>query len=198
MFTNNLNDSELLSPNIGLERGMVKLVPFKAEWSMYARNEIMNLVSVLKNITGGVEHIGSTSIPGMFAKPIIDIAIGLYRIGDWELCVAMLYKFNYFYYGNKKRCGGHILFKDYNGKSLYFLHIVPFDSYSWRTYLYLRNYLIENEQARNRYNELKMQLQEKYPENRRMYTKGKKQFIVELKKEAILWVKSRQTKCIAL
>jgi GrpB-like predicted nucleotidyltransferase (UPF0157 family) len=62
---------------LGLERGLVKLEPYNDKWSKLFDKERELLSSQLKDLIIEIEHVGSTSIEGLFAKPVIDIAIGV-------------------------------------------------------------------------------------------------------------------------
>jgi GrpB-like predicted nucleotidyltransferase (UPF0157 family) len=66
---------------LGLERGLVKLEPYNDKWSKLFDEERELLSSRLKELIIAIEHVGSTSIEGLFAKPIIDIAIGVSSLG---------------------------------------------------------------------------------------------------------------------
>ena len=62
---------------IGLKRGTVKLLPHNPKWSEVFEKENKILVRALNGLVVDIQHIGSTSIPGIPAKPIIDISIGI-------------------------------------------------------------------------------------------------------------------------
>ena len=62
---------------IGLDKNSVKVVPYDATWKDEFEKEKVILKNLLKDFDVRIEHVGSTSIPGLSAKPIIDIALGV-------------------------------------------------------------------------------------------------------------------------
>ena len=62
---------------IGLKRGTVRLAEHDPEWEQLARETIGRLRCVLGSVAKDIQHVGSTSIPGIKAKPIIDIAVAV-------------------------------------------------------------------------------------------------------------------------
>lgn len=66
----------------GLKRGTVKLCPHQKEWDEIARDTIEHLKRLLGDRAFDIQHVGSTSIPGIWAKPIIDIVVAADRPED--------------------------------------------------------------------------------------------------------------------
>ena len=62
---------------VGLQKNSVAVYPYDEEWPIEFEKEKKILEGILKNFDVEIEHVGSTSIPGLSAKPIIDIAIGV-------------------------------------------------------------------------------------------------------------------------
>ena len=67
---------------LGLKRGTVKLVPHQNEWAKEAEKTIEELKHLLGNIAVDIQHIGSTAISSIHAKPVIDIAVGVCDLKD--------------------------------------------------------------------------------------------------------------------
>lgn len=127
--------------------------------------------SVLSKRFGGlaksVEYYGSIVVPGMRAKPIIDILVGILLVEDWVACEAPLERLGYDYAANAGVPGHHIFGRGRNNTGrTHFVHIVGFMGDEWRWNLALRGlrvaYVAEKERAaaaapegRVRYNELK-------------------------------------------
>ena len=80
---------------IGLTRGRVKLVPSHAKWSALYESEAKHLRNILSNIIIDVQHIGSTSVPGLYAKPIIDIAVSVKKLFNINNNINNLAAFGY-------------------------------------------------------------------------------------------------------
>ena len=71
---------------IGLKHNQNFLVDYDPEWPFLFEKEKVRLQNVLASIPRGIEHFGSTAIPGLPAKPIIDILIGILPLSDWAQC----------------------------------------------------------------------------------------------------------------
>ena len=82
---------------IGLQRGSVKLFPYSVEWqSLFAEEERVLRASIGTYVMD-IQHVGSTAIPGLEAKPIIDIAVAVRRLEDVERCIKPLECLGYEY-----------------------------------------------------------------------------------------------------
>ena len=77
---------------IGLKRGTVKQIAHQNEWDREAKRTIEELKRFLGNTAIDIQHIGSTAISSIHAKPIIDIAIGVYDLIDIMPYIDMLGK----------------------------------------------------------------------------------------------------------
>ena len=67
---------------LGLKRGSVKLISHQEEWDKIAENVILELKQLFGNAAVDIQHVGSTAIHSIYAKPIIDILIGLHDLND--------------------------------------------------------------------------------------------------------------------
>jgi len=84
---------------IGLKRGLVKLEPYQEKWRNEAKQTIADLKSLLGDTAVDIQHIGSTAIPAIHAKPIIDIAVGVCDLKDIIPFIPLLENHNYIYRG---------------------------------------------------------------------------------------------------
>ena len=82
---------------IGLERGTVRLCDHETEWENEAAHTISRLRGILGDVVRGIEHVGSTSIKNIKAKPIIDIALAVERFGDILAYEAKLLAQGFYY-----------------------------------------------------------------------------------------------------
>ena len=81
---------------IGLLKGFVKVEKYNPKWQEEFKKEKKNLKKVFGNVALSIEHIGSTSIVGLSAKPIIDIAIGVDSLKDISKVKEKILKFSYY------------------------------------------------------------------------------------------------------
>ena len=80
---------------LGLQRGTVKLVPYNVEWAVLFQDEKEVILSLLGDEILGIEHVGSTSISGMIAKPILGLMVAVESIDDYESLTLELEKIGY-------------------------------------------------------------------------------------------------------
>lgn len=159
---------------LGLERGTVRLAPFSKEWKRLYGKERKLLCSLLDGIMVAIEHIGSTAIPNIPAKPIIDIAIALKSADGIQRCIEILPKHGYEYRGEYGLPGRHFFTKN----STHHLHVVVQGCPHWDRWLVFRDYLTQNAQSADDYSKLKQKLAEEFAKDRDTYTKSKGGFIV--------------------
>lgn len=161
---------------IGLKRGSVKVVPYKKKWSEEFEKEKKRILEVCGDNVIAVEHIGSTSVPGLTAKPIIDIAIGIKRLKDAESLLKPLSRVGYHFY---KKFQQQRLFvaKGPDEQRTHYLHIMRHNGAKWQTDQLFRNYLRTHLKEIDRYATLKEKLAKQYPDDRQAYADGKDAFI---------------------
>lgn len=156
----------------------VTIVEYDTEWPSLYEKEKGEIIGAIGRIVRSIEHIGSTSVPGLAAKPIIDIMAGVDSEAEADRCVAMLADIGYddvtpqpenpdWYYCLGKRLD-----------SMYcHLHLVRQGSAFLEDHLLFRDYLRENLQTAGEYHELKKELAARYKNDRPGYNLAKTDFI---------------------
>jgi GrpB-like predicted nucleotidyltransferase (UPF0157 family) len=129
-----------------------------------------------------IEHVGSTAICGIAAKPIIDIAAAVREAADAGRCVRPLEKIGYEYRGEGGIAGRYYFVK--GEPRTHHLHMVELGSDFWRSHLTFRDYLRTHRGAAEEYERLKRELAVKHERDRGAYTEGKSMFIREVLKRA--------------
>jgi len=107
---------------IGLQRKIVKLVPYSPEWPRLFAQEERLLRAAIGAYVVDIQHVGSTAIPGMEAKPIIDIAVALRRLEDVEKCIEPLERLGYEY--DEEHPDRHFFVKGDPSRRTHYLHMV--------------------------------------------------------------------------
>ena len=160
---------------IGLQRGIVRLSGYNPEWQRIFAVEAESLRELLRDYVLEIQHVGSTSIKGLTAKPIIDIAASIRKIEDARQCVAPLESVGYEYKGENGIPERHFFVKGIPRK--FHLHFVVKDGELWRNYIKFRDRLRENAELKNEYARLKKDLAKRFEQDRAAYTESKKPFI---------------------
>ena len=166
------------SSGTGLKRGSVQVVRYRAEWKDIYLSEVDRIKACVGDMTIKIEHVGSTSVRGLVAKPIIDIAIAVESRKDMLLIVERLLNAGYIDGGDQGRAGGYLVERDSNlGVRILHIHIVKKTDVQWRNYIAFRDCLRRDKGVRNEYACLKKALAQRFPEDRKLYTDGKAEFI---------------------
>jgi GrpB-like predicted nucleotidyltransferase (UPF0157 family) len=165
---------DFAAAGLGLQHGTVRLVPAEDAWASIARALATDISRVLDDHAVVVEHIGSTAIPGLLAKPIIDLAVALRPEAVVEEIAEPLSGLGWIYRGDAGEDGGWVfVMDDAPWHRVAHAHGVAFGSPQWVRYLQLRDLLRESAAARQAYAEAKQSLAARFPDGRSEYTAGK-------------------------
>ncbi|BCB03685.1 GrpB family protein [Bacillus sp. KH172YL63] len=157
----------------------VQLVPYDPKWQTQYHQEKNNIVSALGRSLKGIEHIGSTSVEGMDAKPIIDIMVGVKNLGEVDSLIEPLGNIEYTYIHKPELINRRFFRKGGWRSGTCHLHICQFGGSEWHEKLLFRDYLREFPESAEQYARLKRNLATLYQFDRPRYTKEKEPFIME-------------------
>jgi GrpB-like predicted nucleotidyltransferase (UPF0157 family) len=160
---------------LGLTRGEVLLLPHNEEWHRLVDAERTQLVDAAGGQILSVEHIGSTAVCGISAKPILDIMVGIPEFLPQLPFREALEKLGYEYKGENGIPERHYFGKG-EPRSIH-LNIVRFGGDFWLSHIAFCDYLKQNSDATREYERLKLSLAERFPNDRESYTNGKVKFI---------------------
>lgn len=170
---------------IGLKRGTVKLLPHNPKWADLFETEKKILLKALDGLVVDIQHIGSTSIPGIPAKPIIDISIGIKSMRNSKSFIKIFEDLGYEY---RPEFGGpniQLLFvKGPEEKRTHYIHLMKYNGSIWKNDLAFRDFLRGNKARAKEYAKLKEELAKKFVDDRTSYTSSKGNFIHETIKMA--------------
>ena len=174
---------------VGLDRDKVVLHPYTEEWVKEFEKEKEILTNLLKGIECKIEHVGSTSIKGLSAKPIIDIAIGTNDV-ETAIVIGDILKENNYDVENQLDTKGEI----FVGKGsvtcrTHYIHIQKIGSTYWNNFMYFKTYLLDHPETVKEYEHLKKELSVKYQDDRKKYTASKNEFISSVLEKAKIMYK---------
>ncbi|HQM97372.1 MAG TPA: GrpB family protein [Clostridia bacterium] len=174
---------------IGLKKGIVKLHKHKKQWKKIASDTIVSLYKVFGDTAVDIQHVGSTSIVNIKAKPIIDIAVAVNNFDNVKLLIPSLEDIGVIYKPNVIIAGEmYFVIKGLeNGIFTHHIHVVLSDSKEWINYINFRNYLNAKPAVAKQYEDLKINLMKRYKHNRLAYTEGKSELINRILKSAFSW-----------
>ena len=161
--------------------GPVIIVDYDPDWPILYEKEKQQILEAVGDRILVIEHVGSTAVPGLGAKPIIDIMVGVHNKTNADECLFPLQKIGYtdvtpepdnsewFYcLGKAPHSVG------------YHLHLMKFQSGHWNRHLVFRDYLRNHSDMAEKYFRLKKRLSKKYGINRVGYTDAKTAFIEKI------------------
>lgn len=175
---------------IGLKRGAVKLLHHNHKWAELFEKERKLLKKTFGDAIIAIEHVGSTAIPGIPAKPIIDMNIGVKSL---KVAREMKNRFEKLWYEHRPFVPGktkkelkwqELYVKGPETKRTHHAHVTVYGNNYWKNDILFRDYLRQNSSRAKKYAKLKMKLAENYANDREKYTKSKKQFIDQTVKMA--------------
>lgn len=166
-----------MKSSLGLESGVVRVVDYDPAWPMLFATESERLRTACP-LPLRIEHMGSTAIPGLSAKPVLDILAG-HPAGIAALeYVPCLESAGYVHRGDRG-IPDHQFFRRGDPRA-YHIHLVAEDGGLWQDYLGFRDYLRANPEAARGYAELKQRLAVEFPRDREAYIQGKAAFVAEI------------------
>jgi GrpB-like predicted nucleotidyltransferase (UPF0157 family) len=167
----------------GVERYKVRLLPHSGEWE----KEFISVKKLLTDILGAdaldIQHVGSTAILGICAKPILDVAVRVVSFSS--LNIEGMKRNGYEDCGESGVPGRRLFVLRKDGSiSLHHIHCYEADNMDFENLVRFRDYLNSHPDYAIQYDELKLSLAERYPNDRILYTNGKESFIQNILKRA--------------
>lgn len=169
----------------------VNIAPYDPAWPRMFEEEKRHLLECLpKDLIRRIEHFGSTAIPGLAAKPIVDVLVEVSSLEETRARVPPLLEAEgYDYFWRPTRGDDDPPFyawfikRNADGIRTHHVHMVERDFEHWDTLLF-RDYLIEHPETAREYEALKMTLARDFPNDREAYTTGKTDFVGRLTEAA--------------
>jgi GrpB-like predicted nucleotidyltransferase (UPF0157 family) len=161
----------------------VILVDYDHGWPELAARECHQLHQLLTTwLTGTVQHVGSTAIPGMPAKPILDLQAPVDDLDSAAQIATVLTPYGWHYVPPEldQRPFRRFLVKAFDGRRVAHLHLMTVGSARWHQQLAFRDALRTNPKLIRAYSHLKHELAERYPTDREAYSAGKQQFVEQV------------------
>jgi GrpB-like predicted nucleotidyltransferase (UPF0157 family) len=195
----------------------IKIEEYNSEWSIQFQQIEDNLKIILGKLNPRIEHFGSTSVPGLASKPIIDILVGLERTSLLDETIEPMIKHNYIYfqiynsdmpyrrhyvglndksdpnmfqsiYSNKDK----IPYEELQQHKLSHIHIWEYGTSEWNRHIAFRDYLREHPMIKTHYAQLKKALSQRDWKDGNEYNDGKDDFIKAEEANAILWYEEKK------
>lgn len=165
---------------------IIEFSNYNAAWPAMAAAEIAVLKENSKDLADvilHIEHIGSTAIPGMKAKPIIDLYVGVRSIVDAQPLISIIEKMGYQYWAENPNPNKMFFVKGMpplGAGRTHHIHVVHYDSDYFKARVAFRDFLIRYPNYAREYENLKITLAAKDNRDREAYTDAKGEFITKI------------------
>ena len=180
--------------NTGVPNGKLYMEPYNPEWAVVGQEVVDKLKRVMKKAID-IRHVGSTAVVGMFAKPLIDIAVAVNNLDDVLEYVDELKTMDINYAGEVVPGQREFSIDDKEtGNRLVHIHVVIWNGRQWCNYVDLMDYLNADERARESYILLKKALLLRYEDRPHLYGPAKDKFMEDLKADAREWREKQNEK----
>jgi GrpB-like predicted nucleotidyltransferase (UPF0157 family) len=164
-----------------------ELAEYNPEWPLIFQREADLLGQAMGDDAIEIEHIGSTSVPGLRAKPIIDLLMVMERFAPLHEYKRRLEPLGYHHHSHEDDAERLFFWKGI--PRTFHLHIVEYATWEHQRHILFRDYLRKHPEIARWYEEVKAQLVQEFKSNRVAYTKGKTAFIKSIMARALEEVK---------
>lgn len=162
----------------GLPHGVVRLAEWTPRWAELFAQESERLRGALVDLAEAIEHYGSTSVPGLVAKPVLDILVGGPQATDPGPYMAALAPLGYDYAAHAG-VPEHLVFGRGPART-HLVHVVRYGGGAWQRGLAFRDALRADPGLRDTYAALKRELAQRHGGERDVYTAAKSGFVEQV------------------
>lgn len=170
----------------------VRMVDHDPAWVTRARDELARIKTTLGVIAVRLEHVGSTAVPGLPAKPIIDLQVSVTRIEPRARYVEPLERLGYLFAPDPTSPDYHFFGKPATRPRSHHVHVCQSGSEQELRHLAMRDFLRAHRDEAAEYAELKRRLVARSPHDRLAYMAGKQQYVDALETRALAWARRQR------
>lgn len=167
----------------------IEVHPYDATWPIQFEREAKQLRTIFGEQLIAIDHIGSTSIPQLCAKPVIDILITVKQINDVDTLNMKMNAFEYVAHGTHG-IEGRRFFSKGGDQRTHHVHVFEKGDAQIERHLLFRDYLRAHPEVAKQYGTLKEQLAAQYRMEKELYIAGKHDFIQFIDEKAKRWAQT--------
>jgi GrpB-like predicted nucleotidyltransferase (UPF0157 family) len=171
----------------------ILVVEYDPAWADQAQEELNRLADGLGSGAVRLEHVGSTAVPGLAAKPILDLQLSVVVIEPRERYVSRLGPLGYLFVPDPESSDFHFFAKPAERPRSHHLHVCEVDSEHEFRHLALRNYLRSHADEAVKYAAPKREVAKRSRRDRFAYIDGKEQYVRDLEGRAVQWAHTEPT-----
>lgn len=175
----------------------VEIVPYSVAWAELAWQEIEQLTHALKPLFCEIHHIGSTAVPGLAAKPVIDLMPVFAEVALVDQNLSVLERLGYCCWGELGISGRRYFTKDLEtGERVVQLHCFQLGSSHIERHSAFRDYLTAHPAVALAYEQEKLRCAELFPNNSHSYSGCKADWIIGAEGDALRWYRTAQSSSV--
>ncbi len=163
----------------------IRILAHDPEWALRAQSEISRISRGLGELVVGLEHVGSTAVPGLAAKAVIDLQLSVAEIADRARFLEPLSDLGYLFIADPGSPEYHFFARPHTRPRSYHLHVCETGSCHEARHLAVREFLREDPLEAARYAALKRSLVAQHPQDRLAYIAGKAEYMDDLEARAL-------------
>jgi len=169
----------------------IEVVPYDPHWRVLFEREARELVEIFGEEVVAIHHVGSTAIPNISAKPIVDVLVEVRCIESIDDFHPEMIERGYLPKGEFGIRGRRFFVKGDEEQRSHHIHVFETGNPEFERHLAFRDYLIAHPEEAEAYSRLKEELARKFPHDIEGYIAGKDTFIKEIERKALVWKKRR-------
>jgi GrpB-like predicted nucleotidyltransferase (UPF0157 family) len=169
----------------------VRIVEYDPAWPVLAGEELRRLAEALGAVAVRLEHVGSTAVPGLAAKPIVDLQVSVSAIEPRAPYVEPLQCSGYLFVPAPESPDYHFFARPAERPRTHHLHVGEVGSAHELRHLAVRDFLRAHDDEAARYAALKRRLVARQPRDRLAYITGKEEYMADLEARAVAWARHR-------
>jgi GrpB-like predicted nucleotidyltransferase (UPF0157 family) len=163
----------------------IRIVDHRPEWRKQAADELARVAAALGAQAIRLEHVGSTAVPGLAAKPIVDLLVAVQDIRASDHYATPLQQLGYLFVPDPDSPDFHFFAKPPERPRSFHLHVCQAGSHDERRHLAVRDFLRADPQEAERYERVKRALAARHPGDRLAYIAGKESYVSDLEARAL-------------
>jgi GrpB-like predicted nucleotidyltransferase (UPF0157 family) len=170
----------------------VRIVDYDRAWPGMAEQEMRRISNAVGDVAVRLEHVGSTAVPGLAAKPIVDLQLSVAVMRPRERYVAPLERLGYLFAPAPESPDYHFFAKPPERPRTYHLHVCETGSEHEFRHVAVRDFLRSHPDEATRYVALKREVVARHPQDRLAYIEGKDDYVTALERRAVSWARDRR------
>ena len=169
----------------------VRIVDYDPAWPVMADAEIRRVEESLGDVAVALEHIGSTAVPGLAGKPIVDLQLSVAAVEPRDRYVGPLERLRYLFVPAPESPDHHFFAKPPERPRTHHLHVCEAGSEHELRHVAVRDFLRAHGEEASGYAALKRRVAARHPQDRLAYIEGKGEYVAALEERAIAWARGR-------